>query len=62
MATGLGFGEGHALQLGEPPVAKEPASLGLPAEPVMTAWSERMQGTYEAPRADPSDTGAPSTQ
>ena len=62
MATGLGFGEGHTLQLGEHPVAKELASLRLPADPVMTAWSERMQGTFEAPRALPNDTGVPSSQ
>lgn len=44
-------GEGVTLELGTHPIAKELASLGLPAEPVLSTWTERMQATFETPRA-----------
>jgi hypothetical protein len=43
-------GEGVSLTLGTHPVAKELASLGLPSEPVLSTWTERMQATFEEPR------------
>jgi hypothetical protein len=39
-------GDGVALVLGEHPIAKELASLGLPAEPVLSTWIERMQASF----------------
>jgi hypothetical protein len=42
-------GEGVTLELGPHPVGKELSSLGLPADPVMTTWTERMQATFEEP-------------
>jgi hypothetical protein len=43
-------GDGVTLELGPHPVGKELASLGLPREPVLTTWTEHMQGTFETPR------------
>jgi hypothetical protein len=43
-------GDGVTLTLGEHPIAKELAGLGLPSAPVLTTWTEHMQGTFEAPR------------
>lgn len=40
-------GEGVELELGEHPWSKELASLGLPSEPVMSTWNERMTATFE---------------
>jgi hypothetical protein len=42
--------EGVTLELGDHPVAKELASLGLPAPAQMTTWTEHMRGSFEAPR------------
>ena len=42
-------GDGVALELGEHPVAKELARLGLPAPAEMSTWTEHMQGTFENP-------------
>ena len=42
-------GDGVELVLGDHPIAKELAGLGLPAEAQLTTWTERMQGTFEAP-------------
>jgi hypothetical protein len=42
-------GDGVSLTLGDHPLAKELAGLGLPATPQLTTWTERMQGTFEAP-------------
>lgn len=42
-------GDGVELVLGDHPIAKELAGLGLPATPQLTTWTERMQGTFEAP-------------
>lgn len=44
----LAGGEGVALQLGEHPVAKELAALGLPAAAQMSTWTEHMRGTFDA--------------
>ena len=44
-------GEGVVVELGEHPIAKELAALGLPSEPVLSTWTERMQATFETPRA-----------
>ena len=42
-------GEGVTLELGDHPVAKELASLGLPATADMSTWTEHMQGTFGTP-------------
>lgn len=42
-------GAGVELILGDHPIAKELASLGLPAEPVLSTWMERMQATFGEP-------------
>src|SRR4051812_23883980 len=42
-------GMGVSLVLGEHPIAKELASLGLPDEPVLSTWLERMQATFGVP-------------
>jgi hypothetical protein len=42
-------GEGVAIELGDHPVAKELAALGLPAPAQMSTWTEHMQGRFEAP-------------
>ena len=52
---GTGFsmafgGDGVQLRLGEHPIAKELASLGLPKEPSLSTWLENMRGTFEEPR------------
>jgi hypothetical protein len=44
-------GDGVELVLGDHPIAKELAGLGLPAEPQLTTWTERMRGTFETPEA-----------
>jgi hypothetical protein len=44
-------GAGVTLRLGEHPIAKELASLGLPAEPVLSTWMERMQASFGEPVA-----------
>jgi hypothetical protein len=41
--------DGVTLTLGDHPVAKELAALGLPAPALMTTWTERMQATFSAP-------------
>jgi hypothetical protein len=43
-------GEGVSLTLGTHPIAEELESLGLPSEPVLSTWTERMQATFEEPR------------
>ncbi|HEY8523813.1 MAG TPA: acetoacetate decarboxylase family protein [Acidimicrobiales bacterium] len=43
-------GAGVTLELGDHPVAKELAALGLPAEAQLSTWTERMRGTFEEPR------------
>jgi hypothetical protein len=43
-------GEGVQLRLGEHPIAKELASLGLPKEPTLATWLEHMRGSFESPR------------
>ncbi|MDD9369205.1 MAG: acetoacetate decarboxylase family protein [Acidimicrobiales bacterium] len=42
-------GDGVTIELGEHPVAKELAALGLPAPAQMSTWTEHMQGRFEAP-------------
>jgi hypothetical protein len=44
-------GEGVTLELGSHPIAKELRSLGLPTEPQLSTWTERMQATFETARA-----------
>src|SRR5882757_3971228 len=51
---GTGFsmafgGEGVDLTLGGHPIAKELESLGLPCEPTLSTWLERMRGSFEDP-------------
>jgi hypothetical protein len=41
---------GVTLELGDHPVAKELATLGLPAPAQMATWTEHMRGTFETPR------------
>jgi hypothetical protein len=43
-------GEGVELRLGDHPIAKELASLGLPKAPSLATWLEHMRGTFETPR------------
>jgi hypothetical protein len=40
-------GDGVALELGDHPIAKELAELGLPADAVMTTWTEHMHGSFD---------------
>ena len=42
-------GDGVTLELGDHPVAKELASLGLPKPADMSTWTEHMQGTFDTP-------------
>lgn len=49
----LAGGDGVTLELGDHPVAKELASLGLPAVAQMSTWTERMQGTFGTPEPVP---------
>src|SRR3954447_8660385 len=42
-------GEGVELTLGGHPIAKELESLGLPREPALSTWLERMRGSFEEP-------------
>jgi hypothetical protein len=49
-------GEGVELELGDHPVGRELAALGLPAPAVLTTWTEHMRGTFEAPRPLPAGT------
>lgn len=46
------FGDDAAvtLRLGEHRIAKELATLGLPAQPTLTTWLERMRGSFEDAR------------
>jgi hypothetical protein len=43
-------GAGVSLELGDHPVAKELASLGLPSDAMYSTWTEHMRGTFAAPR------------
>lgn len=50
--TGMFFDPEVSLTLGDHPVAKELATLGLPDAPVvMTTWTERMRATFGEPEA-----------
>lgn len=40
-------GEGVTLELGSHPWGKELASLGLPAEALLSSWNEKMTATFE---------------
>jgi hypothetical protein len=44
-------GEGTSLVLGTHPIADALRSLGLPAAPMLTTWTEHMRGTFDAPEA-----------
>lgn len=45
-------GDGVSLELGDHPVARELAALGLPEAPVLlSTWTEHMQGTFGSPVA-----------
>jgi hypothetical protein len=44
----LAGGEGVELELGSHPLARELAALGLPSPAVMSTWTERMSGRFEA--------------
>jgi len=41
--------EGVRLELGDHPLARELAGLGLPATAVMSTWTERMSGSFGEP-------------
>jgi hypothetical protein len=43
-------GKGVTLALGEHPISKELAGLGLPAPAQMSTWTEHMRGTFAAPQ------------
>jgi hypothetical protein len=45
----LAGGDGVVLELGDHPVARDLAALGLPAPAQMSTWTERMQGRFDAP-------------
>ena len=47
----LAGGEGVALELGDHPLAKDLARLGLPTEAQMATWTEHMQGSFGTPVA-----------
>ena len=48
--SGVGFRLGGArLELGTHPIADSLRSLGLPGPALMTMWTERMHGRFEAP-------------
>jgi hypothetical protein len=40
--------EGVSLELGDHPIAKELAAMGLPGPAVLSTWTEDMHGTFEA--------------
>jgi hypothetical protein len=42
-------GDGVTLELGPHPLAEALRGLGLPATPVLSTWTEHMQGRFEAP-------------
>jgi hypothetical protein len=42
-------GEGVSLELGDHPLAKDLARLGLPADAQMATWTEHMQGSFDTP-------------
>ena len=42
----LVFGDGVRLELGDHPLAKELASLGLPGPALMSTWTEHMHGSF----------------
>lgn len=46
--SSIGFGEGVELELGDHPIAKELAAMGLPKPASMSTWTEEMHGTFEA--------------
>jgi Acetoacetate decarboxylase (ADC) len=46
----VGDGTGVTLELGEHPIGRELAALGLPTTPAFTTWTERMQATFDGPR------------
>jgi len=46
--TGIRLG-GARLELGSHPIADELRGLGLPKRALMTTWTERMHGRFEAP-------------
>jgi len=41
--------EGVRLELGDHPLARELAALGLPADAVLSTWTERMSGSFGEP-------------
>jgi hypothetical protein len=45
----LAGGDGVQLELGAHPLAETLRELGLPSTPVLTTWTERMQGRFDAP-------------
>lgn len=50
--SGMYFGAEVSLKLGDHPIAKELAALGLPDAPVvLTTWTEQMRATFEEPEA-----------
>ena len=42
-------GDGVDLELGDHPLAKDLAALGLPGPAVLATWTEHMRGTFEEP-------------
>jgi hypothetical protein len=52
---GAGFtmsfgGDGVELRLGNHPIAKELASLGLPKDPALATWLQNMRGSFDEPQ------------
>jgi len=50
---GIGFGDPSAVQLklGDHPLARALATLGLPSTPLIATWTEHMRGSFAAPEA-----------
>lgn len=44
--SSIGFGDGVELELGDHPIAKELAAMGLPKPASMSTWTEEMHGTF----------------
>jgi hypothetical protein len=46
--SSMAFGDGVELELGDHPIAKELAAMGLPRPASMSSWTEEMHGTFGA--------------
>jgi hypothetical protein len=44
--SSMSFGDGVELELGDHPIAKELAAMGLPRPASMSQWTEEMHGSF----------------